>query len=189
MSDRRLSEDRVYRFYLVSRHAFADWKNPTSAELNVNPTNDPSIPVWNLTCALNVDGTTFDLDDSERDESLTFCQSAGDSSPLSYSATVVFQFEESKVRWDDATSLDAADGFNVANLAKSLLMWRGLDDVFVIMSVGKGEDEPFAPGDRIKMVEVATDWATQVTGTGENIRWEQAFAKQSDILWGYELQA
>lgn len=187
MALERLSDDQVYRFYLAHRLAFADWTNPTTAELNANPTNAPDGLIWNLTCALNTDGTTFDLDDSERDESLTFCQTSGDSSALSYSATVVWEFEESKLIWDDATSVLAADGFNTANLAKSLLMWRGLNDVFAIMSVGKAEDAVFAVGDRIKMVEVATDWAVPVLETGANLRWSQTFAKRSDIAWNVEL--
>jgi len=187
MSLDRLQDDEVYRFYLAHRSAFADWQAPTTAELNANSTNAPDGLIWNLTCALNTDGTTFDLDDSERDDSLTFCQTSGDSSALSYSATVVYEFEESKDRWDDATSVLAADGFNTATLAKSLLMWRGIPDLFAIMSVGKANDAVFAVGDRIKMVEVATDWAVPVTDTGANIRWSQTFAKRSDINWNYEL--
>jgi hypothetical protein len=187
MSLDRLQNDEVYRFYLAHRLAFADWTAPTTAELNANSTNAPDGLIWNITCALNTDGCTFDLDDSERDESLTFCQTSGDSSALSYSATVVLEFEESKVKWDDATSVLAADGFNTANLTKSLLMWRDIPDLFVIMSVGKAHDAAFAVGDRIKMSEIATDWAVPVLETGANVRHSQAAAKRSDILWNYEL--
>lgn len=188
MALRRLQRDEVYRFYLASPLAFADWENPTTTELNANPTNDPDGLIFNLTCALNTDGTQFDLDDPELDESLTFCQTAGNAEVLSRSATVVYEYEESRARWDDATSTLAADGFNVATLAKSLLSWRGID-YFAILSVGKGEDEAFAVGDRIKMAEVSTDWAVPVSGTGENIRWSQTFAKRSRLNWNYELGA
>lgn len=187
MSLERLIDDQVYRFFLAHRLAFADWTAPTTAELNANSTNAPDGLIWNITCALNTDGCTFDLDDSERDESLTFCQTSGDSSRLSESVTVVLEFEESKVIWDDATSVLAADGFNTANLAKSLLMWRGISDLFVIMSVGKAEDAVFAVGDRIKMAEIATDNAVPVLETGANFRHSQTAAKRSDILWNYEL--
>jgi hypothetical protein len=188
MSLRRLQRDEVYRFYLASRLAFADWENPTAAEFNANPTNDPSGLIFNVTCALNTEGSQFDLDDPELDESLTFCQSAGNSEVLSRSATIVYEFEESKARWDDASSLLPADGFNVATLTKSLLMWRGIE-YFAILSIGKAEDEPMAIGDRVKMAEVATDWAVPVTGTGENIRWSQTFAKRSSLNWNYEIGA
>lgn len=187
MADERLKDDEVYRFYLARVDAFADWTQPTVDELNANSTNTPAGPVWNLTCALNTDGTQFDLDDSERDESLTFCQSSGDSSALSYSATIVYDFNEAKERWLDASSTSAGDGYNTATLAKSLLAWRGVD-YFAIMSVGKAHDAAFAAGDRIKMAEVSTDWAVPVLGSGENARWSQTFAKRSNLLWNYELQ-
>lgn len=182
----RLQKDEVYRFYLASPLAFADWENPTPAELNANPTNDPNGLIFNLTCALNTDGTQFDLDDPELDDTLTFCQTAGNGEVTSRSATIVYETELSKDRWDDADSKLAADGFNTANLAFSLLAWRGID-YFAILSVGKGPDVAFATGDRIKMAEVSTDWGVPVFGTGENIRLSQTFAKRSRLNWNYEL--
>lgn len=188
MALRRLNADEVYRFYLASPLAFADWTAPTTAELNANPTNDPNGLIFNLTCALNTDGTTFDLDDPDEDDSLTFCQSAGDTEVLSRSATIVYEIERSKDRWDDASSTSAGDGFNTANLALSLLAWRGID-YFAIMSVGKAGSETFATGDRIKMAEVSTDWGIDVSGTGEMMRMSQTFAKRSSINWNYKLTA
>lgn len=187
MSLRRLQRDEVYRFYLAHPLAFDDWENPTAAELNANPTNDPDGLIFNLTCALNTEGTQFDLDDPELDESLTFCQTAGNAEVLSRSATVVYEYEESQDRWVDATST-AGPGFNSATLAKSLLSWRGID-YFAILSIGKAEDEPFAVTDRIKMAEVSTDWAVPVSGTGENLRWSQTFAKRTRLNWNYEIAA
>lgn len=188
MALRRLQRDEVYRFYLASPLAFADWENPTAAELNSNPTNDPDGLVFNITCVLNTDGTQFDLDDPELDESLTFCQSAGNSEVSSRSATVVYEMEMSEDRWLDASSTLAADGFNNANLAMSLLLWRGVE-YFAIMSVGSGPDEAFEIGDRIKMAEIATDWAVPVSGTGENLRLSQTPAKRSRLNWNYEIAA
>jgi len=186
MALKRLQRDEVYRFYLASPLAFADWEHPTSAELNANPSNLPDGLIFNLTCALNTDGTQFDLDDPELDDSLTFCQSAGNGEVSSRSATVVFESEMSKVRWDPASSVLPADGFNVANLAFSLLAYRGIE-YYAILSVGEGPDAPFAPGDRIKMAQVSTDWGVPVMGTGENIRLSQTFAKRSNLNWNYEL--
>ena len=45
----RLNSDEVYRFYLASPFAFTDWENPTAAEFNANPTNDPGGEIWNIT--------------------------------------------------------------------------------------------------------------------------------------------
>lgn len=186
MALRRLQADQVYRFYLASPLAFADWENPTVAELNANPTNDPDGLIWNLTCALNVDNSQFDLDDPELDETLTFCQTAGNSEVLSRSASIVYAAEMSKTRWLDASSTLAEDGFNQANLALSLLAWRGIE-YFAILSVGESEDTPFAVGDRIKMAEVATDWGVPTFGTGENHKLVQTFASRSRLSWNYQV--
>lgn len=188
MSLRRLSRDQVYRWYIASPLAFADWRNPTAAELNANPDNDPNGLIWNITCAVSVDGSQFDLDDPELDESLTFCQDAGTSEVQSRSATVNIQFQEAKERWLDGSSTDPADGFNTATLTKSLLLWRGVE-YLAILSVGEDPDEPFAPGHRIKMAEIATDWATPVTGTGSNAMWLQTTASRTRLNWNYEVTA
>ncbi len=188
MALQRLSRDQVYRFYLAHPLAFADWENPTAAEMNANSSNDPSGLIFNLTCALNQDGTTFSLGDPELDESLSFCQSAGNQERMSENPDIVFEFFRSLLPWDDADSVLAADGFNSANLAFSLLAWRGID-YFAILSVGEDEDEPFDAGDRIKMAEVSTDWGMDVLGTGENIRMNQTFANRSRVNWNYEIAA
>jgi hypothetical protein len=188
MALKRLQRDEVYRLYLAHPLAFANWQTPTAAELNANPTNNPHGLIFNLTCALNTDGTQFDLDDPELDDSLTFCQTAGDSTVSSRSATIVYEFEESKTRWTPASSTSAANGFNTATLAKSLLAWRGVE-YYAILSVGKSETAPFAVADRVKMAQVATDWAVPVLGTGENIRWSQTFAKRSNLNWNYKIAA
>lgn len=187
MALRRLQRDTVYRWYFASPLAFEDWRNPTAAELNANPDNDPSGLIWNLTCAVNVDNSQFDLDDPTLDESLTFCQEAGDTEVMSRSATIAINFAEAREKWEDATSTAEADGFNTATLTKSLLTWRGIEG-FAILSVGKDPDAPFAAGDRVKMAEVSTDWAVPVLGTGANISFTQTFASRSRLNWNYEIQ-
>lgn len=188
MALERLKNDDVYRFRLAFRHHFADWQNPTAAELNANSDNsDPLAAIMNPTCALNTDGSQFDLDDSELDESLTFCQTAGNAEVLNRSATVVFQYEMAKTPWSDATSTAAVDGYNTANLTHAWLAWKGVGDLFAIMSVGKDVDQPFAVGDPIRMYEVATDYAVPDLATGANITWTQTFAKRSDLLHNYRI--
>lgn len=188
MALRRLQSDTVYRWYLASPLAFDDWENPTVAEMNANPTNDPNGLIWNLSCALDQDSSQFDLDEPDSDDSLTFCQSSGNQEAMEYSATIVYGVQLAKERWLDADSTLTADGFNTSTLAQSLLTWRGVD-YFAILSVGKDVDAPFAIGDRIKMAEVSTDYGILEGGTGENMQMVQTFAKRSRILWNATLTA
>lgn len=185
MADTRLKNDRVYRWYLASPLAFADWTQPTAAELNANPTNDPSGLIYNLTCAINVDNSQFDLDDPDTDDSLTFCQVAGNEEVLSRSATVVFNLAQAKERWTDAASTSAPN-FNTATLAQSLLTWRGVE-YFAILSVGEADNAPFATGDRIKMARVITDNIAPDIATGSNVGLTQTMGFRSDLNWNYEV--
>lgn len=188
MALKRLQKDEVYRFYLASKLAFEDWENPTVAELNANPTNDPNGLIWNLSCALDTDTTQFDLDEPDSDDSLTFCQSSGNQEPTEYAATVVYGVQLAKERWTDASSTLAADGFNTSTLAQSLLTWRGVE-YFAILSVGKDVDAPFAVNDRVKIAEVATDHGIVEGGSGEMLKMTQTFAKRSSLNWNYKLAA
>ena len=197
MALKRLAKDEVYRLGLASPLAFANWEQPTVAEMNAwnsGPVfNDPSGLIWNLSCALNTDGTQFDLDDPDLDDSLTFCQTAGNGEVMTENATVVYEFERSKGRWLNAASTTvpadpAADGFNTANLALSLMAWRGVE-YFAWLSIGKAPEEPFVVGDRVSLIRVATDWGVDSLGTGDNARMTQTFGFRSDILWNYKLTA
>lgn len=188
MSLRRLQKDEVYRFVLASKLAFEDWQNPTEAEMNQNPTNDPNGLLWNLSCALDTDTSQFDLDEPDSDDSLTFCQSAGNQEPTEYSATIVFGVQLAKERWLDAGSTLAVDGFNTSTLAQSLLTWRGIE-YFAILSVGKDVDAPFAAGDPFKLAEVATDYGIVEGGSGETLKLTQTFAKRSSLAWNRRIAA
>lgn len=172
-------QGRVYRWYIASPLAFADWRDPQLDELNANPTNDPNGLIWNLSCALNVDGSTFDIADSELDDSLTFCQEAGDTSVTSRNAEVVFESERSSVPWVGAAAT-VPNGFNSANLAFSLLAWRGIE-YFAILSIGEEPEDPFADGDELYIARVVTDHGGDEMGTGENIRLSQNFAFRGDV--------
>ena len=174
----------VTRFYLASPLAFEDWQRPTAAELNANPTNDPSGLIWNLTCAIAQDDTTHDLGDSDTDDALSFCQIAGAANPTSYNADIQWSIFRDAKRWivsDSATE-------SVANLAFSLLAWRGVE-YFFIASVGEAYDQPFAAGDRVKMARCATDYNADVVGSGESVKLTVAPLSRSDLNWNYALQA
>lgn len=184
MATQRL-QGLVHRFWLASPNHFADPTQPTIAEMNANPTNDPSGTIFNLTCALNTDDTTFDLGDPETDDSTTFCQVAGSTSRMAENPEVVYGIERSRERW---VTTDP-DTFNTANLAFSLVAWRGVQFI-AIMSVGRGPEEPVEEGDRLKMVDVTTDHGIDLFGAGENVRLQQSFAYNGGLVnWNYRVEA
>ena len=183
MADTRLYDPAV-RIYLASPLAFADWKNPTAAELNANPTNDPDGLIWNLTCAIDRADSTFDLDDAETDDSLSFCQVAGTTNPTSLNPNIALSAFRSKVPWvvSDPTTE------NTANLAFSLLAWRGVE-YFAIISVGERYDESFSIGDRLKMARVGTVDPIDTYGSGEVLKIQNDLRALGDVNWNYRVAA
>lgn len=175
-------QGRVYRFFIAHPLAFEDWRNPTTAELNANPDNDPHGLIFNITCALDTDGTQFDLADPEMNDSTSFCQEATDQEPMSDNVEIVFQIfratEEGRI--NDPTK------WNTSHLAFTLLAWRGVE-YYVGMSVGEDFDSPYEVGDILKMARVSTDWGTDVIGTGEDVRMTQPFAVRGGVNWNYEV--
>lgn len=184
MADTRLNDDVVYRFIIAHPLAFEDPADIKVAELNQNLTNDPNGLLWNITCALNTDGTTFDLDEPEYDESTSFCQKAGSQEPMAKNANVVFDF----FRATDEDSTVNAGRWNNAHLAHTLLRWRG-QEYIAIMSIGESEDAPFEVGDEISVVQVATDYAVDNVGNGENVTSTQTFANRGVWAWEWPLAA
>lgn len=170
MADTRLYRENI-TLALAFPEAFADWEAPTAAELN-------SALVVNITCALNEDGTTFDLGDSDTDDTITFCQSAGSVSPTFYNPEVVYESER---------SLNPTAS-NTANTAFGLLAFPDIE-YFAILRVGKDSDVAFATGDRVSLVRVSTDLPVDVAGSGENVRLSSALLNKGDVNWNYEVAA
>jgi hypothetical protein len=170
-----MANTRLYRenitFLLAHPEAFADRTAPTTTELN-----NPSF-IYNITCALNEDGTEFTLGDSDTDDSLTFCSKAGISTPTFYNPTVAME------AFRDADSVATGGVFN---LAFGLLAFPDVEYI-AILRVGKDSDATFEVGDRIKMVGVKTDFGTDVVASGENIRINQAFLNNDFVNWNYEV--
>ena len=175
-----MANERLYnpatRFWLAFPEAFADWQNPTAAEFNANPTNALNGLIFEITCALNQDGTTFDLGDSDTDDSLTFCQVAGAQNPISLNPEITLEVERSK---DPLAA-------NTANLAFGLMAWKGLE-YFAIMSVGKEPGADVAVGDRVKMARQAFDFPADILGVGENVRLSQSTAARGDVNWNWKI--
>jgi len=168
-----MANTRMYRanvtFCLAHPEAFADRTAPTAAELN-------SALVKNITCALNEDGTTFTLGDSDTDDSLTFCDEGNLSTPTFYNPEVVFE------AFRDADT----DATGVFNEALDLIAFPDIEYI-AIQRIGQDSDTNFASGDRIKMVGVKTDFGIDVVGNGENQRISQSFLNNDFVNWNYEV--
>jgi hypothetical protein len=179
MVNSRLVDEGIDRFYLAYPEAFADPANITTAELNANPTNDPNGLIFNVTCALSTENTTFDLDEPDYDESTSFCQKAGSREPMSKNANVVFEF----FRATDEMSTENPSQWNNAHLAFTLMAWRG-QEFIAIHSIGERDDAPFEVGDEISAIQVATDHAVDNFGSGQNVTMTQNFAQRG--VWSFE---
>jgi len=171
-----MANTRMYRtnvtFCLARPEAFADRTAPTAAELN-----DTAL-VKNITCALNEDGTTFTLGDSDTDDSQTFCDEGNLSTPTFFNPEVVME------AFRDADTAATGD----FNEAFDLLAFPDVEYI-AIMRIGKDSDVTFATGDRIKMVGVKTDFGIDVVGNGENQRISQSFFNNDFVNWNYEVAA
>ena len=182
MADERLFGPKT-RIGLASVYHFADWKNPTVAEMN-KALADIKGSAWDLSCALDLDNTSFNLGDSDTDDELSFCQWAGSADPTEYNPEVVY----SAFRATDPYIISDPTSLNQANIAFALMAHRG-QEYFAWMSDGKEPGEPFAVGDRVSLVKVATDYGVDEIGTGANVKLSQTFGFRSDINWRFKLAA
>jgi hypothetical protein len=168
-----MANTRLYRanvtFCLAHPEAFATRTAPTAAELN-------STLVKNITCALNEDGTTFTLGDSDTDDSLTFCDEGNLSTPTFYNPEVVME------AFRDADTSASGE----YNEALGLLAFPDIEYI-AIMRLGGLSTDVFATGDRIKMVGVKTDFGIDTVGNGENQRISQSFLNNDFVNWNYEV--
>lgn len=183
MANERLFGPKT-RIGLASVFHFADWQNPTAAELNANATNDLTGSKWDLSCALDLDNTTFDLGDSDTDDELSFCQWAGAEEATDYNPEITYTAFMSKKRYivSNPASRDQA------NTAFALLMGRGVE-YYAWMSRGKEPGEAFAVGDRVSLVRIVTDYGVPDVSTGSNAKLTATFGFRSEILWNHKITA
>lgn len=161
------------RWVIIQPEAIKDFTKPTAQELNDALANGLA---HNITCAVNQDGSNFDLGDSDTDDSLTFCQVAGAVNPTSFNPEATIEVETDRDRLAQST----------ANTAHDLLAYKG-HEYFFLLSVGEAPDAPFAAGERVKMFRGATDYGVYQMGSGENIRLSSAIANRGDVAWNVEL--
>lgn len=166
--------DRLYRetirWDIAYPEAFANPYTPTVAELN------NAVLVKNITCALDEDGTEFTLGDSDSDESLSFCDAAGTSTPTfkNPSATLVALRDKDRV----------ASG--LYNLAFEHLAYKDIP-LFVILRIGKRSDAVYATGDIIKLARFRTDNPVDVLASGDNAKLQQVLLNDDVVNWNYKL--
>lgn len=184
MANERLFGPKT-RIGLASVFHFANWQAPTAAEMNA-AIAAPNLTgsIWDLSCALDLDNTTFDLGDSETDDELSFCQWAGMEEPTQLNPEIVYTAFRSTVSYEVSNPAT----LNQANVAFALMAHRG-QEYFAWMSDGKEPGEAFTIGDRVSLVKVASDFGVDEVGTGENVKLSQTFGFRSDILWRYRLVA
>lgn len=174
-----MADERLYapatRWWLAGPNAFADFANPTVAEFTAGISAGIIV---DITCALNQDGTEFNKDDSDTDDSLSFCQVAGAEDPTFHNATAVLEAFRSR------DELDA----NTATTAFEWLAWPDIE-YLVIKSVGEEPGTAIGVDHRIKMGRFKTDYPVDVYGSGENIRISNTLLFQGDLNWNYRMVA
>lgn len=183
MANERLFGPKT-RIGLASVFHFEDWKVPTAAEMNANPTNSLTGSKWDLSCALDLESTTYDLGDSDTDDELSFCQWAGAEEATDFNPEIVFTQFLSKTRYlvsNPATR-------DQANTAFALLFSRGVE-YYAWMSWGKEPGELFEAGDHICLVRVITDYEVPDVSTGSNAKLTATFGFRTEILWNSEITA
>lgn len=166
-----MANDRLYResirFDLAAPEAFANPAEPTLAELN------DSTLVWNVTCALDEEATEFTLGDPDTDESLSFCDAAGNQTATFKNPTVVF----ASFRDEDRS----ANG--LYNLTQSLLAFPDIPYI-AILRVGYDSDLNYAADQRINMVGVNTDLPVSLEESGSQARIQNSFLNTGFVNWG-----
>lgn len=167
-----MPNDRVYRenirIDVAYPEAFASFSAPTTTELN-NATF-----VKNITCALDEDGTEFTLGDPDTDDSLSFCDAAGNQTATfkNPSVTLTAYLDEDR----------SATG--VYNLALQHLAFPDAP-LIAILRVGYDSDLAYATSHRINAVGGKTDLPVSVEESGTNARISNTILPDGTVNWGY----
>ena len=164
----------------VYPEAFANPATPTSAELNdqfVYGTNEDAM-VFNISCALTDDGYTFNLTDSETDDTRTICQIGQVENPT---------FQTYEVSLDGLRDRSVTDK-GVFNLFFDL--FKGVDRPFwIVVRVGGTSTDAFAAGQDIRMLGVTTDNPIDVVEDNAQVSFGARFKNTGEVLWNYRLAA
>lgn len=149
--------------YVAAADAFADWKNPTLAEIT------SAVKVFDISQAIT-DDYTLNQTDSQSDNSLSIVDNADVTTPTYYN------YEAS------------LDGFRDENLSATSVYNKFRDlfktpDVkyYLIKRVGVTHDATFVAGQEISIFGVKTDFPVEITGDGEMIRMGARFLTTGEV--------
>lgn len=155
--------------------AFADWRDPQPAEFANTEL------VKNITCAVDEDGTTWTLGDSDTDDRYSYCDESGIDRPTFYNPEVSLGI----YRDADRT---AAGEFNTA---LNLFMFPDVD-LIIIKRVGDQDNPPSAPvtaGDRVSMQHIKTDYMAEALASEDPVMFEATGIQQGRVAWQLEIGA
>jgi len=163
-------------FKLFDVAAFADRNNPTLAELN---TTNLRLG-FDITCALDEEGTTFTIGSSELDERLSYCDSVGVSRPGEINPELTLAAYRDEDR--------AADG-----VFKRAFDWlRHADREYIIVQRVGDQDSgpmdgspaaPFAVTDDIRMMAFRTDYPVDTLASGDPVLLGQTGLTAGWVRW------
>ena len=160
--------------------AFANPAAPTAAELNdqfAYGTNEDAM-VFNISCALTDDGYTYNLSDSETDETRTICQVGQVQNPT---------FQTYEVSLDGLRDRSVTDN-GVFNLFFDL--FKGVDRPYwIVVRQGGSNTKQFAIGQDIRMLGVTTDNPIDVVEDNSQVQFGARFKNTGELLWNYRLVA
>lgn len=165
---------------LAKQDAFVNPLAPTAAELN-----NASFVAF-FSCALVEDGTSLTLNDSDTDDTLTFCSIGNESTPTFKNPAAQWTFLKEANTGGSGSTVDLTSLFNKA------WAWLAFPDVpyWVISRTGPNasQDIPFAVGHKIKMALFSTDQPVEAPEQASSGRIQQNFLfNGGGINWNYQI--
>lgn len=162
-------------WYVALPEAFADWREPTVAEMNDGDY------VMEITCAVDEDATTFSLGDSDTNDRYSYCDESGIDRPTFYNPEVTLGI----YRDADRT---ASGEFNTA---LELFMKPDIR-LFVIKRVGDQDNGPgvlVAAGDRLKIQDIKTDLPADTLAADDPVMISASGLQMGRVAWNIEVAA
>lgn len=161
-------------WFVALPEAFANRAAPTAAEF-AGPL------VFDITCAVDEEATTFQLSDSDTDDRYSYCTESGQDTPTNYNPEVELGF----YRDADRTATGAfADAFNLLHSPDIPL--------YIIKRTGDQDNAPGTPvaiDDRISMQYIKTDYGVDAVAVDDPAMMTQSGLQQGWILWQFTVQA
>lgn len=163
-------------FKLFDIAAFADRTLPKLAELN---TTDLRLG-FDITCALDEDGTTFTIGSSDLDQRLSYCDSVGVSRPGTINPEVALAIYRDKDRNAAGVFRRAFDWLRHADQEYILVQRVGDQDTGPLNGVAAA---PFTINDDIRMVSFRTDFPVDTLANGDPALLVQNGLRAGFVRW------